>query len=148
MRCGPWSSSAPHGTAIAGPALEPTIRSLQEVILSDENAICVGFAMDALGRLAHLRPEDEAASDLQAEVSTLLEESPMRCWESLVRSGPPPQISLLPLEEFLRPLLKRTPLRCFERIPDQQLFADRLQKAAIGPTPRIIVAAEAAQIEH
>ena len=76
-----------HGTAIAGPALEPTARALREVIRSDENAICVGFAMDALGRLAHLRPEDEIASDLQTEVSALLEESPMQCWESLVRSG-------------------------------------------------------------
>ena len=76
-----------HGTAIAGPALKPTTQALQEIIRSDENAICVGFAMDALGRLAHLRPEGEIASDLQAEVSALLEESPMRCWESLARSG-------------------------------------------------------------
>ena len=76
-----------HGTAITGPALEPTIRALQEIIRSDENAICVGFAMDALSRLAHLRPEGETASDLQAEVSALLAESPMRCWESLGRSG-------------------------------------------------------------
>ena len=74
-----------HGTAIAGPALEPTARALQEIVRSDENAICVGFAMDALGRLAHLRPQ--TASDLQAEVSALLAESPMRCWESLGRSG-------------------------------------------------------------
>ena len=76
-----------HGTAITGPALEPTIRALQEIIRSDENAICVGFAMDALSRLAHLRPEGETASDLQAEVSALLAESPMQCWESLGRSG-------------------------------------------------------------
>ena len=84
-----------HGAAIAGPALEPTeyiwhsriSRALQEVIRSDGNAICVGFAMDALGRLAHLRPEGETASDLQAEVSALLAESPMRCWESLGRSS-------------------------------------------------------------
>ena len=68
-------------------ALEPTTRALRKVIRSDENAICVGFAMDALGRLAHLRPEGKTANDLQAEISTLLAESPMRCWESLVRSG-------------------------------------------------------------
>ena len=76
-----------HGTAIAGPALKPTTQAFQEIIRSDENAICVGFAMDALGRLAHLRPDGKTASDLQAEVSTLLAESPMRCWESLARSG-------------------------------------------------------------
>ena len=68
-------------------ALEPTTRALRKVIRSDENAICVGFAMDALGCLAHLRPEGETASDLQAEVSALLAESPMRCWESRIRSG-------------------------------------------------------------
>ena len=37
-----------HGTAIVGPALESTVRALQEVIRRDENAICVGLAMDAL----------------------------------------------------------------------------------------------------
>lgn len=80
-----------HGAAITGPALEPTTRALQEIIRNDENAICVGFAMDALGRLAHLRPEGKTASDLQAEVATLLEESPMCCWESLSRSGLKPK---------------------------------------------------------
>ena len=38
------------------PSAEADHTSLAEVIRSDENAICVGFAMDALGRLAHLRP--------------------------------------------------------------------------------------------
>ncbi len=80
-----------HGTAITGLALGPTAQALQEVIRGDENAICVGFAMDALSRLAHLRPQGEAAAssigDLQADVLALLEESPMRCWEALVRSG-------------------------------------------------------------
>ena len=76
-----------HGTAIAGPALEPTVRALQEVIRRDENAICVGFALDALSRLAYLRPEGETVRDLQANVAALLAEAPMRCWESLGRSG-------------------------------------------------------------
>ncbi len=76
-----------HGTATTGLALEPAARALQEIIRSDENLICVGFAMDALSRLAHLGPGGETASYLQAEVSALLEKAPLRCWEALVRSG-------------------------------------------------------------
>ena len=76
-----------HGTATTGLALEPAARALQEIIRSDENLICVGFAMDALSRLAHLGPGGETASDLQAEVSAFLEKAPLRCWEALVRSG-------------------------------------------------------------
>jgi hypothetical protein len=76
-----------HGTATTGLALEPAARALQEIIRSDENLICLGFAMDALSRLAHLGPGGETASDLQAEVSALLEKAPLRCWEALVRSG-------------------------------------------------------------
>lgn len=74
-----------HGTALAGSALEPVAQALREVIRTDENVICVGFAMDALSRLAHLQPD--GTSDLQAEVSTLLAEMPVRCWESLGRCG-------------------------------------------------------------
>ena len=69
------------------PGAGPTARALQEVIRGDEKVICVGFAMDALSRLAHLCPEGETANDLQAEVSALLRESSVRCWESLGRSG-------------------------------------------------------------
>ena len=76
-----------HGTATAGSALEPTARALEEVVRSDENVFCVGFAMDALSRLAHLGPAGEAAGDLQAVVAALLDEAPLLCWEALVRSG-------------------------------------------------------------
>ena len=76
-----------HGTAVAGPVLEPTARALEEVVRSDENVFCVGFAMDALSRLAHLGPAGEAGGDLQAVVAALLDEAPLLCWEALVRSG-------------------------------------------------------------
>ena len=46
----------------------------------------------ALGRLAHLRPEGETASDLQTEVSALLEESPMQ-WGIPSPQRPPPHIA-------------------------------------------------------
>jgi hypothetical protein len=51
----------------------------------------VGFAMDALGRLANLRPQSEAVSpiitDLQTNISGILADSPIQCWEALVRGG-------------------------------------------------------------
>ena len=74
-----------HGSAIVGQALEPAARTLKEIVRGDENVICVGFAMDALSRLAHLYPQGETAGDLPAEVSALLEKAPARCWEALVR---------------------------------------------------------------
>ena len=80
-----------HGAAAAGDALEPAIRTLKEVIRGDENVISLGYAMDALGRLAHLGPQDPAEApaiaDLRAELRAVLDQSPVHCWESLVRGG-------------------------------------------------------------
>ena len=65
--------------------------ALKEVIREDKNVICVGFAMDALNRLANLRPEDEEALplviDLQKNLPKILEGSPLQSWEALVRGG-------------------------------------------------------------
>ena len=62
---------------------------------NDQNVICVGFAMDALNRLANLQPSDETAAslikDLQANLLTTLKESPVQSWESLVRGGLSPE---------------------------------------------------------
>jgi hypothetical protein len=80
-----------HGTKIIGSALESTVVALKEVIREDKNVICVGFAMDALNRLANLRPEDEEALplviDLQKNLPKILEGSPLQSWEALVRGG-------------------------------------------------------------
>ena len=74
-----------------GPALEPTVLALKAVVREDKNAICVGFAMDALNRLAHLPPEDEKAlpllRELQTDLPTILSQSPVQAWESLLRGG-------------------------------------------------------------
>ena len=82
-----------HGAAITGTALEPTILALQEIVRNDENIICVGFAMDALNRLANLRPQQEEAvpliRELQESISEILGESPIQCHETLVRGGLP-----------------------------------------------------------
>ena len=80
-----------HGATITGTALEPTILTLKEVMRNDQNIICVGFAMDALNRLANLRSQDEVVAsliiDLQANLLAILKESPARSWEALVRGG-------------------------------------------------------------
>ena len=80
-----------HGAVIAGSALEPTVLALKEVVQNDRNIFCVGFAMDALNRLANLRPQreevDSLSSHTQADVLRLLGELPIRSWEALVRGG-------------------------------------------------------------
>ncbi|MSR83332.1 MAG: hypothetical protein EXS58_10490 [Candidatus Latescibacteria bacterium] len=80
-----------HGAEVLGPALEPAVLALKEVIRRDENVIAVGLAMDALSRLAHLHPAGEAApplvSDLKAELLAVLGAAPIRPWEALVRGG-------------------------------------------------------------
>jgi len=80
-----------HGCEILGPALEPTILALKEVIRTDENIISVGFALDALNRLANLHLEDgerfPLVKDLRENIPAILEKSPLQCWEALVRGG-------------------------------------------------------------
>lgn len=80
-----------HGAGVLGPALEPTALALKEVIRRDENVIAVGLAMDALNRLANLRPAGEAEPPLvhrlKAELLAVLGEAPVRPWEALVRGG-------------------------------------------------------------
>ncbi|NKB72876.1 MAG: hypothetical protein GKR89_37885 [Candidatus Latescibacteria bacterium] len=76
-----------HGGAVLGSALEPTIATLRQVVGTDKNVIDVGFAMDALTRLAHLGPQDETVGDLRTHLLTDLGQSPVRSWEALVRGG-------------------------------------------------------------
>ena len=82
-----------HGAAILDTALEPTIKTLTDILQNDKNVICVGFAMDALNRLANLHPSQEnnqpLISDLQTHLLTLLGELPLQSWEALVRGGLP-----------------------------------------------------------
>jgi hypothetical protein len=80
-----------HGAKVLGPALEPTIAALTEVVRTDKNVISVGLAMDALARLANLHPEDGAPQPpieyLQTNLRDILSASPVQCWEALVRAG-------------------------------------------------------------
>lgn len=79
-----------QGAPIAGDALDTTIHSLKEVLRTDENVICVGFAMDALSRLANVKttlPLLPSIEKLQTELLAILADSPIQCWEALVRAG-------------------------------------------------------------
>ena len=80
-----------HGPKILGPALEPTVTALKEIVRADQNIISVGFAMDALARLANMRPKDNEPlplmTDLQINLREIFGESPIQCWEALIRVG-------------------------------------------------------------
>jgi len=78
-----------HGAVKAGHALAPTIAALKAVVRDEVNVICVGFAMDALSRLAYIHAEDgpETVDDLRQRLPAILSESPIRSWEALVRGG-------------------------------------------------------------
>ena len=71
-----------------GKALPSTIEALEEVVRSDQNVICVGFAMDALTRLAHIRAKNNSTAEaLRDRLHDVLGHSPVRAWEALVRGG-------------------------------------------------------------
>jgi hypothetical protein len=80
-----------HGEEVLGENLDSLLEELKKIIREDQNVISVGFAMDALSRLAHLRVGEEAPStsiiELSTDLETILNSSPIQCWESLVRSG-------------------------------------------------------------
>ena len=92
-----------HGTAIMGDALEPTIRALKTVVQDDRNAVCVGFAADALTRLVNLQPAGEPMpppiQDLRANLMTILKTSPVHSLDALTRAGLSPSA----LTEFAPP---------------------------------------------
>ena len=79
-----------HPNDIRDATLESTILALAEIVRNDENIFCVGFAMDALIRIAPSaesrrlsRLEDQRPNDL---VETLLAELPLHSAEAFTRS--------------------------------------------------------------
>lgn len=90
-----------HGAAIMGDALEPTIRALEAVVQHDRNAVCVGFAADALTRIVNLQPDDEPIpppiQNLRAHLMTILKASPVHSLDALNRAGLSPSA----LSEFI-----------------------------------------------
>ena len=85
-----------HGAALAGHALEPLIDSLTDIVRHERNVFCVGLAMDALARLAHLHlaaPEPVAIARLRAQLPSILATSPIVCWDALGRVGLTPPVA-------------------------------------------------------
>ncbi len=88
-----------HGTAFTGDTLGRTIAVLRQIVQQEKNVFSVGFAMDALTRLAHLparsttgggASDDEVNEEivaLRSDLEEILGQSPVRGWESLVRGG-------------------------------------------------------------
>jgi len=84
-----------HGEEVLGENLDSLLEELKKIIQEDRNVITVGFAMDALSRLAHLLVCENTLSapinELRDDLETILNSSPIKCWESLVRSGLRPE---------------------------------------------------------
>jgi len=80
-----------HGAAIVNTALGLTVEALKEVVGNDKNVFCVGFAMDALNRLANIDFAEDRTNpvitDLREKLLPTLGQSPVRAWEALVRGG-------------------------------------------------------------
>ena len=75
-----------HGARMLGAALEPLIECLAGVVREDANLFSVGSALDALNRLARLRPDDCSAL-ARERFDALAADMPMHSWESLARGG-------------------------------------------------------------
>ena len=72
-----------------GPALQRAVETLVAIVRTDQNMIDVGFAMDALHRLASSVSVAETDGQMLGMVelaNAVIVEAPMRSWESLVCS--------------------------------------------------------------
>ena len=76
-----------HGEDRLGDALEPARAALEEVVRSDANIFCVGFAIDALVRLARLDGGSARTGEAGFDATELLARLPLVSWEPLVPSG-------------------------------------------------------------
>ncbi|MEE2709972.1 MAG: HEAT repeat domain-containing protein [Gemmatimonadota bacterium] len=80
-----------HGTDILGTSFNSTVDALKTIVKNDPNVFDVGYAMDALVRLSGLDPGAKGSSsqarDLREELPDILSDSPVYCWEALVRGG-------------------------------------------------------------
>lgn len=80
-----------HGQLILGHSLDSAIRCLTEIVESDKNVFCAGFAMDALNRLVRLSNGEPTQSptieDLDMRIPTIFTSSPIHPTESLIRCG-------------------------------------------------------------
>jgi len=80
-----------HGEEILGEALTECIEVMKDIIGKDKNIIVVGFAMDVLNRLVHIRndntPTSSIIEDLSNDLKNILETSPLLPWDTLIKGG-------------------------------------------------------------
>lgn len=80
-----------HGLDPIDGALESTVNALKLVVAEDRNVINVGFAMDALNRLANLSAGNGKSvplvDELKQHLPDILRTSPVQAWEAIVRGG-------------------------------------------------------------
>ena len=92
------------GASVLGSSLDITIEALKEVIQKDQNIISVGYAMDALSRLAKIEGEERTDSksfmQLKNDLFSILTDSPVQSLDTLSRSG----LSLESLSRFTEPI--------------------------------------------
>ena len=75
-----------HGRNVLGEELEPTVAALAEIVRTDANVFSVGWALDALNRLANLDSETPG-EPIRETLAELLQAMPIHSWEPLVRGG-------------------------------------------------------------
>ena len=80
-----------HGLSHLGKTSDHIIQMLSKIVRAEENPICVGFAMDALTRLAVLDKDASLTKPLRKELEAILIQSPLQPWESLIRAGLDPR---------------------------------------------------------
>jgi hypothetical protein len=77
-----------HAALLDKATLTNIIRSLRSVVEQDKNVFCVGFATDALNRIANLSsPQSTVAIELRGQMDEILGDLPIRSWEPLIRGG-------------------------------------------------------------
>jgi ectoine hydroxylase-related dioxygenase (phytanoyl-CoA dioxygenase family) len=74
-----------HGAAILGDMLQPTVEALTDIVHTDDNIFCVGFALDALSRLS--TGDTREQGERRDHVLALMRELPLISWEPLSRTG-------------------------------------------------------------
>lgn len=76
-----------HGANILGDQLDALINALSNIVRTDTNVISVGFAMDALNRLAHrhLKDAHPRIDQLRADLPALFDELPIISAEAMIR---------------------------------------------------------------
>lgn len=80
-----------HGARLLGSSLGRVIHHLEEIVKDDQNVFSVGFAIDALNRLANMGSEEDwdlhEIKELQKRNSETFAHTPIQSLEPLLKGG-------------------------------------------------------------